>query len=213
MKNKLFIITLLSSMFLWILCPENTNAQRYNVHNKFTEDFGGPKPGFRYKIKNLKIEGKGNVYETNKGGEISVQMDLLHDCQSCGNAVNQVIVGLSSDDKAQVSVWNGKQRSGGGLKIVNRGTDVEAYAEDNPGKAQWVRVYFTLQVPNENGTYYIRTRYAQGYTGNVMTAEGNKINQKIMTEPLGWWKVDRPDGPGDEANVGVIIVTKKSKNN
>ncbi len=38
-------------------------------------------------------------------------MEVLHNCISCGNAINQIIVGLSSDQKAQVSVWNGKKEA------------------------------------------------------------------------------------------------------
>ncbi|XKK61563.1 hypothetical protein HFP71_00745 [Streptomyces sp. ARC32] len=66
-----------------------------------------------------------------------MSFDVLHDCSECGNAVNQVIIGLAGQDRAQASVWNGKRRSGGGLKVVNAGTPVEALAEDNAGPAEW----------------------------------------------------------------------------
>ncbi|WP_247699117.1 MULTISPECIES: hypothetical protein [unclassified Streptomyces] len=66
-----------------------------------------------------------------------VTFDLLHDCSEGGNAVNQVIVGLAGQDRVQASVWNGEQRSGGEVKVVNPGTHVEALAEDNPGPAEW----------------------------------------------------------------------------
>ena len=79
-----------------------------------------------------------------RGGEFPVSMDILHDCTSCGNAINQVIVGIGGEERAQISVWNGKQRSGGSVMVVNPGTPVQALAEDNPGRAEWVTVYFNI---------------------------------------------------------------------
>ena len=172
----------------------------------FTEDFGGERPGFRYKISNVKIEGGQNSLVSATGGLFNIEMQVLHDCESCGNAINQIIVGLSSDEKAQVSVWNGKKRSGGPTKVVNYGSNLECLAQDNNDKAEWVKVYFSLNVPNEEGVYYIRTRYAQAYTGNLMTHQARKIEQKKFAEPLGWWKVDRPEGPNAESNIGKIVV-------
>ena len=172
----------------------------------FTEDFGGERAGFRYKVSNVKIEGGQNSLVSDKGGVFNIEMQVLHDCESCGNAINQIIVGLSSDEKAQVSVWNGKKRSGGPTKVVNYGSNLECLAQDNNDKAEWVKVYFSLNVPNEEGVYYIRTRYAQAYTGNLMTHQARKIEQKKFAEPLGWWKVDRPEGPNAESNIGKIVV-------
>ena len=74
--------------------------------------------------------------------------------------------------KAQVSVWNGKKRSGGGVKIVNVGTKIECFAEDNSREAEWVKVTFCLRIPEKSGIYYIRNRYFQAYTGNLLTEEG-----------------------------------------
>jgi len=39
--------------------------------------------------------------------------------------------------------------------------------------------------------YYIRTRYAQAYTGQ---------------DALKWWKVDRSHGPQEEANIGAVVI-------
>lgn len=110
------------------------------IPDVFMEDFGKPQPGFRFKIKNVKINNQGNVITVSKGGEIPVTMELLHDSTSCANAVNQVIVGIGGEERAQLSVWNGKQRTGGTLKSVNPGTPVQALAEDNSGPTEWVRV-------------------------------------------------------------------------
>ncbi|MCQ4200038.1 hypothetical protein ACFWGR_26950 [Streptomyces sp. NPDC060311] len=124
--------------------------------------------------------------------------DRQDESQQCGNAVNQVIVGLAGQDRAQASVWNGKQRSGGGVKVVNPGTRVEALAEDNWGPAQWVNVTCDVVVPDEPGVYSIRARYAQAYQGRLMTAEGRAVPQPEYQDVLGWWKVDRPEGPGPD---------------
>ncbi|MBD2613864.1 formylglycine-generating enzyme family protein [Nostoc punctiforme FACHB-252] len=55
----------------------------------------------------------------------------------------------------------------------------------------WQTVSFSLNIPYTPGVYYIRTRYAQAYNSE---------------DALGWWKVDRPDGPTEAANIGAIIV-------
>jgi hypothetical protein len=162
--------------------------------------------GGRFQVKNVNIQNKGNVFTTNKGGRVKVSMDIKHDCSFCGNAVNQIIVGLAGEDKAQESVWNGKQRSGGELKIVNNGTSMVALAEDNEDSAEWVKVFFTLKVPSKKGIYYIRTRYAQDYQGKVLTKEGLKKKQPDYPKVLDWWKVDRPNGPDSSSNIGAIVV-------
>jgi len=160
----------------------------------------------RFKIRNVKIEDQGDVVKVRGGGSHRLSFDLLHDCSMCGNAINQVIVGLAGQDRAQASVWNGKKRSGGGLKVVNAGTDVEALAEDNGGPAEWVNVSCDLVVPDEPGVYSVRARYAQAYQGRLMTAEGRAIPQPEYEDVLGWWKVDRPEGPGPESTIGTIVV-------
>lgn len=160
----------------------------------------------RYMVKNVNIDGQGKMAKVHRGGAYKVSMDILHDCNLCGNAINQIIVGLSSDSKAQSSVWNGKQKSGGEVRIVNMDSGLSSLIEDNAGEAKWVRVHFTINVPNQNGEYYLRTRYAQAYTGNLMTEEGLKYRQPFFEEPLEWWKVDRPNGPDASSNIGVIVV-------
>jgi len=192
-----------------LLCPKIFADEL--VFDTFTEDFGGPKPGFRYKVRNLSIEGTGNVFKAESGSEVEIEMEVLHDCISCGNAINQIIVGLSSDDKAQVSVWNGKNRSGGGVKIVNAGTKVECFVEDNSGEAEWVKVTFSLKISEKPGIYYIRSRYSQAYTGNLLTEVGRKSPPKKYNEPLWWWKRDRPNGPDKSSNIGKVIVAEFSK--
>ncbi|MFD8453702.1 MULTISPECIES: hypothetical protein [Streptomyces] len=172
---------------------------------EMVEPYEGGK-GFRFKIRNVEIDGRAGTVRVRGGGSHSVSFDVLHDCSECGNAVNQVIVGLAGQDRAQASVWNGKQRSGGGLKVVNAGTPVEALAEDNPGPAEWVHVSCELVVPDEPGVYPVRARYAQGYQGRLMTAEGRAVPQPEYQDVLGWWRVDRPQGPGPESTIGTIIV-------
>ncbi|MFE1797043.1 hypothetical protein ACFW9L_12840 [Streptomyces sp. NPDC059517] len=160
----------------------------------------------RFRIREVRIDGGGAEARVRGGGSYRVEFEVLHDCGMCGNAVNQVIVGLAGEDRAQASVWNGKQRSGGGLKVVNAGTSVEALAEDNPGPAEWVDVTCELVVPDEPGAYSVRARYAQAYQGRLMTVEGRALPQPEYEDVLGWWKVDRPQGPGPESTIGTIIV-------
>ncbi len=172
---------------------------------EMVEPYGGG-TGFRFKVRNVKIDGRGDTVHVRGGGSHELSFDVLHDCSECGNAVNQVIVGLAGEDRAQASVWNGKQRSGGGPKVVNPGTGVEALAEDNPGPAEWVRVSCDIVVPDKPGTYSVRARYAQAYQGRLMTGKGRKVPQPEYQDVLGWWKVDRPDGPGPESAIGTITV-------
>lgn len=162
--------------------------------------------GIRFKIRRVDIGGQGARHRISQGGQVEVTMEVLHDCGYCGNAVNQVIVGLSSDTRAQASVWNGKQRSGGPVLAVNPGTDVVALAEDNRGPAQWVTVRYMIEVPNRPGTYDLRTRYAQAYQGNLMTEAARAYDQPRYKDVLDWWQVDRPGGPGVEATIGSIVV-------
>jgi hypothetical protein len=182
------------------------------IKNVFVEPFGCPSNslredcGIRYKVRNVDIAGDGNIKYLETGGTYDVTMEILHDCMSCGNAINQIIVGLSSDEKAQISVWSGKQRSGGGMRVVNYGTSVESPAQENFEGAEWIKVYFKIEVPDEKGVYYLRTRYSQAYTGNVLTYKNALEQQQVATEPLKWWKVDRPNGPSSDSNIGAFVI-------
>jgi DNA-binding NarL/FixJ family response regulator len=192
--------------FLQSESPETPTPNLQEIPEVFVEGFGGSPSNFRFKIRNVNINNQGNVITVSRGGEFPVSMDILHDCTLCGNAINQVIVGIGGEERAQISVWNGKQRSGGPVMVVNRGTPVQALAEDNPGSAEWVTVYFNISVPDQPGIYYLRTRYAQDYQGNLFTAAGREYEQEIFQKVLDWWKVDRPNGPEPESNIGAIIV-------
>jgi hypothetical protein len=103
------------------------------------------------------------------GGQIEAVMEISHDCKSCDNAINQIIVGIDGEQEAQACAWNGLQSSNG-----------------------WTTVRFYLDIPQAAGVYCVRTRYAQ--------ANG-------CVDALGWWKVDRPAGPGPGSNLGVIVVS------
>lgn len=174
------------------------------IPSEFTEEFGGG-TGIRFKIRNVSIEGKGNVFHTDKGGSFNVTMELLHDCLESDNAVNQVIAGLGGEKKAQVCVWNGKNFSGGPLCVINDDTEVACYGEDN-FEAEWVKVFFKITVPNTKGKYYIRARYAQDYVGTILTESAAGKKQPVPTKALGWWTVDRPNGPTEKSNIGLISV-------
>ncbi|MEU9228881.1 hypothetical protein AB0D40_31485 [Streptomyces massasporeus] len=180
-------------------------ARRLHANTGMVEPFGGG-TGFRFKIRDVRIDGRGGVVRVRSGGSYEVRFEVLHDCSECGNAINQVIVGLAGQERAQASVWNGKQRSGGGVKVVNRGSRVQALAEDNPGPAEWVGVSCEITIPDRPGTYEVRARYAQAYQGRLMTAKGRTIPQREYEDVLGWWTVDRPDGPGPRSTIGTVIV-------
>jgi len=134
----------------------------------FTERYGGGQ-GIRFALRNLSLEDQGNALWLKRGGAIDATIELNHDCPECGTAVNQIIVGLAGEDRAQACIWNGQQSSDG-----------------------WQAARFTLDVPPKAGTYRIRTRYAQAYG---------------CREALGWWMVDRPDGPTAQSDIGVIVIT------
>ena len=99
---------------------------------------------------------------------------MCHDCPEYGGAINQILEEIGGEPEAQSCVWNGGQSSNG-----------------------WQTVEFELEVPNEPGIYYVRTRYAQAY--DCSTA-------------LGWWLIDRPNGPTSEANIGYIQVRAVNQN-
>jgi hypothetical protein len=184
---------------------DNKQNKKYEkIYNEFTESFGGG-IGIRYKVKNVRIENSNNIFHSKEGGVFNITMEVLQNCPECGNAVNQILVGLAGEEKAQVCVWNGKNFSGGSVLTVNADSEYEALAEDNE-YPEWVEVFFQIKIPNKKGEYYIRTRYAQDYIGNLLTKEGLKIKQKSPKNALGWWKVDRPNGPDSGSNIGLIVI-------
>ena len=122
----------------------------------------------RFSVRNLNLNGAGARLSMPGGGTVKATLEINHDCPACGGAINQIIVGLAGEDRAQACVWNGGQSSSG-----------------------WQTVSFTLKIPEAPGTYEVRTRYAQAYN---------------CKDALGWWKVDRPDGPGAQSTIGVVGV-------
>lgn len=184
---------------------QNSSSSMEKVHSEFTEEFFGGK-GFRYKVRNVDLNSQGkNSIVVGKGAVVSVSMDILHDCSSCGSATNQIIVGLGGEPRAQVSVWNGGSRSGGSnIKgIVGAGN---VFFQNQIGSAEWVKVFFKIQVPRTPGIYYLRSRYAQHHFGKLLVGELKDTPQLDDSATLGWWTIDRPQGPGAEANIGAFIV-------
>lgn len=179
-------------------------ARLEKIHSEFTEDYFGGE-GFRYKVRNVNIENKGNIYRGRKGQSVQVSMEILHNCSSCGQAWNQVIVGLGGENTAQVSVWNGGQRSGGAVQKIERPADPIFY-QNHGEEPEWVRVFFEIRLPNTPGTYYLRSRYAQHFSGKLMLQETKDTAQEDDSKTLGWWRVDRPKGPDSETNIGAFIL-------
>ncbi|MFJ5934005.1 hypothetical protein [Streptomyces sp. NPDC093071] len=119
-----------------------------------TEPYGGA-TGFRFKIRDVRIDGRGPVAHVATGGTCTLGFSLLHHRAECGDAVDQAVVGPAGEDRAQASVWNGKRHSGGSPRVVTPGTGGEALAEDDPGPAEWADVSCDIVVPNDSGTYSV----------------------------------------------------------
>ena len=132
------------------------------------ERFGG-ELFHRYVVSNLNIDGRGNRIVQKRGGRLRATLEVFHDCPECGGAINQIIVGIGGEEKAQSCIWNGGQSSSG-----------------------WQTARFELEVPDTPGIYYVQTRYAQAYGCDTS---------------LDWWKIDRPNGPTSDSNIGYIHVT------
>jgi len=94
----------------------------------------------RFTVRNLALNGQGNVLTLNGGGTIRATLEVNHNCPGCGGAINQIIVGLGDENGAQACVWNGGSSSSG-----------------------WQTTQFDLTVPTKPGVYYVRTRYAQAF--------------------------------------------------
>ena len=116
-------------------------------------------------IKDVTIEGKGDKHYVNLDDTaVNIEMEILHNCESCGGAINQIIVGLSSSEIAQKCVWIGGKSSYG-----------------------WETVQFSLNVPQKKGVYYIRSRYAQAYNCNnaLKWWKVDRINGPTKTSNIG----------------------------
>ncbi len=144
------------------------------IKDVFVEKFGGGS-GIRYSVRDLKLNGEGNNIRLAQGGQVKATLEINHDCRECGGAINQIIVGLAGEDRAQACVWNGGQSSRG-----------------------WQTVSFTLRIPQAPGSYEVRTRYAQAYN---------------CKDAIGWWKIDRSQGPGEQSTIGVVVVEAVSQQN
>jgi hypothetical protein len=140
----------------------NASPERVLVASTTSAKSSGPEmvEPSRFKIRGVDFDGQGNVLKVQRGGTYRVRFELLHDCSMCGGAVNQVIVGLEGQDRAQASVWEGGRFSGSGA-----------------GPARWVNVSATLSIPNEPGFYAVRARYAQAYAGDPNVLNWWKVDR------------------------------------
>ena len=96
--------------------------------------------GGRFRIRDVNLGGQGPVLRLPRGGVVSGTATIDHNCTFCGGAINQVIVSLATDSRAQQCVWNGGPSSGGPRQVS-----------------------FSLSVPSQPGVYEVRARYAQAY--------------------------------------------------
>lgn len=156
------------------------------------------KDSIRFKIRNVIINGQSDQISLAKGGSIQVSLEVYHNCPRCGGALNQVIVGLAGESKAQACVWDGMNYSSG-IPAFCRTDKGKVYSgcSLNRKPAVWEKKKFSLILPNKAGTYYIRARYAQAYG--------------CPGGALGWWKVDLPNGPTENANIGIVKILDGTK--
>jgi hypothetical protein len=131
LMHRVIVISLLSVLSLAKTAVADPGATPLTVHDPFQEKG-------RFTLRGLSLEGGGNVLTLERGGRITGQVDLVQHCADCGGSINQIIVGLAGDPRAQACIYNGPGRSGG-----------------------WERASFTIDVPDAAGVYEIRARYAQ----------------------------------------------------
>jgi hypothetical protein len=110
---------------------------------------------------------------------------------------HEVVVAPGATIRAELDVLQDCPGCGGAISqiIVGFAGAPEAQACVWSGGARsggWEHTRFTLVAPSRPGDYEVRVRYAQAYG----CAQG----------ALGWWRVDRPNGPGPEATIGVVHV-------
>lgn len=100
-------------------------------------------PG-RFQIRNVRIGGQPvgptAAVSLPSGGRVSVAVDLNHACPSCGASVNQIIVGLAGEARAQACLYSGPSSTYG-----------------------WRTATFELNIPSQPGRYDVRARYAQAW--------------------------------------------------
>lgn len=155
------VFALLAALALASPALADPGPQSITLHDPFTEQG-------RFTVRGLALQGEGNVLSLERGGRVNAQVDFAQHCPGCGGSINQIIVGLAGEPRAQACIYNGGGMSGG-----------------------WQRANFTLDIPDAPGVYEIRARYAQA---------------RECSGAMGWWRVDRPQGPGDDATIGLVFV-------
>lgn len=94
----------------------------------------------KFIAKDLKISGGGSIFINNEGGTFAAELDIFFNCPKCTSETNQLILGLSGQEKASNCIWTGG-------KISNR----------------WQTVKFFIDIPDEEGDYHIRIKDAQAF--------------------------------------------------
>lgn len=130
-RTTAFIVGVLGALVLAGPALAGPGQPSLTLHDPFTEKG-------RFTVRNLTLEGESNVLSLERGGRVRAQLDLVQHCPGCGGSINQIIIGLAGEPRAQACVYNG-----GGVS------------------AGWQRAEFTLDIPDQPGIYEIRARYAQ----------------------------------------------------
>ena len=179
-------------IFIFLLTLANISLYGKDI----TEAFGGG-TGIRFQIRNVSINGETDNATLPRGGKVEIELEVLHNCPECGGALNQIIVGIAGENKAQACIWQGMNYSSGIASscYTDKG---QAYSgcSLNQKPAVWEKKRFFLHIPNKAGIYSIRARYSQAYGCHLGA--------------LGWWKVDRPNGPEDSSTIATVTVEKRS---
>ena len=120
----------------------------------------------KYVLSDVKINAKQtNKVSVSSGGTYTISANFIEFCKYCGDdSLNQIIIGLSKDLKAQACIWNGSSNSNG---VVQQS--------------------IKITVPDEEGIYYIRAMHTQDYTCSSALSkwDANKA------ENIGYIIVDR----------------------
>ena len=153
-----------------------------------TEYYSGG-PDIRFKVRNLKmwVDGDGTFTKEKAtkhlsspflaGKTLEAEIEYFHDCQKCGNAINQILIGI-----VDTEVTDGPPETRAVACIYNGGRESHG----------WQKARFQIpDLPNADSDFDVRVRYAQDYSCNLAMKA--------------WWTIDKEKkGPRKENTVGSI---------
>ncbi|BBD67563.1 hypothetical protein NIES4072_51390 [Nostoc commune NIES-4072] len=115
---------LFAAVAIWLMSFSNSPISDPAIYQQVT-------------LSGLILNNQGKVVTVSAGEKLNAFVNYFYNCPTCqSSSINQIIVGIAGEDKAQACIYNGGIKDSGSAK-------------------------FTLTAPNQPGTYYIRFRYAQ----------------------------------------------------